>query len=273
MFGIAAHGHVNPSLEVIRESVARGHRVTYAIPASFAERVAETGAEPRTYDTVLFRDDLPEDAELIDYVEPFLDEAVQELPQHLTAYEGDEPTLILYDLTAYPAHILAPSVHSFVGNCHGSRHAQGEWRRPDGLGALPANIETHTWVPQLRVLEQADAFITHAGAGSSQEGMACGVPMVAVPQAVDQFRNAGTLQSLGVARELPKKEATAESLRKAVLALVAHPRVAARGAEVKARMAAEGGPERAADLIDAELPAAGPLTGPGHPPRSTPVRA
>ena len=46
MFSIAAHGHVNPSLEVIRELVARGHRVTYAIPPAFAEKVAETGAEP-----------------------------------------------------------------------------------------------------------------------------------------------------------------------------------------------------------------------------------
>ncbi|MDX6364284.1 MAG: hypothetical protein QOC85_3294, partial [Streptomyces sp.] len=36
MFSIAAHGHVNPSLDVVRELVARGHRVTYAIPPSFA---------------------------------------------------------------------------------------------------------------------------------------------------------------------------------------------------------------------------------------------
>ena len=49
MFSIAAHGHVNPSLEVIRELVARGHRVSYAIPASFAEKVAATGAEPVIY--------------------------------------------------------------------------------------------------------------------------------------------------------------------------------------------------------------------------------
>ncbi|WP_425472893.1 macrolide family glycosyltransferase [Streptomyces botrytidirepellens] len=399
MFGIAAHGHVNPSLEVIRELVARGHRVTYAIPESFADKVAETGAEPRTYDTVLFQDDMPEDAELIDYVEPFLTEAIQALPQHLTAYEGDEPDLILYDITAYPAHLLArrwgvpavelapsfvawegykeevfdpkyghlrhsergrayyarfrawlaehgmpdtdpdrltgrprrclalipelfqphadrvdTSVYSFVGRCHATRHDDGQWRRPDtlaptdrvllislgstwtrepgfyracvdafgdlpgwhvvlqiggyvdpdGLGALPANIETHTWVPQLSVLQQADAFVTHAGAGGSQEALSCGVPMVAVPQAVDQFRNAQTLQSLGVARQLPKEEITAESLRAAVLALADDPRVAARCAEVKARMAAEGGPERAADLIEAELPA-GPLSGTTEP--------
>ena len=47
MFCIAAHGHVNPSLEVVRELVARGHRVTYAIPHAFAELVARPGREPR----------------------------------------------------------------------------------------------------------------------------------------------------------------------------------------------------------------------------------
>lgn len=45
MFSIAAHGHVNPSLEVIRELVARGHRVTYAVPPVLADKVAATGAE------------------------------------------------------------------------------------------------------------------------------------------------------------------------------------------------------------------------------------
>lgn len=53
MFSIAAHGHVNPSLEVIRELVARGHRVTYAIPPVFAEKVAATGAEVKPWHSTL----------------------------------------------------------------------------------------------------------------------------------------------------------------------------------------------------------------------------
>lgn len=79
MFSIAAHGHVNPSLDVIRELVARGHRVSYAIPASFAGTVAATGAEPVIYTSVLPTADNPEDwgTELIDNIEPFLEDAVQ----------------------------------------------------------------------------------------------------------------------------------------------------------------------------------------------------
>ncbi|KUL54405.1 macrolide-inactivating glycosyltransferase [Streptomyces sp. A1499] len=387
MFSIAAHGHVNPSLEVIRELVARGHRVTYAIPHVFADKVAETGAEPRPYTTTLpSPDDDPEawGTELIDNIEPFLDDAIQVLPELARAYEGDEPDLVLHDITSYPARVLArrwgvpeislspnlvawegyeeevaepmyaelkvsergrayyarfiawlaengidqdpdpfvgrpprslvlipkalqphadrvdESVHTFVGACQGDRAAQGDWERPAGvekvllvslgsaftkqpgfyracveafgglpgwhvvlqvgkhvdaseLGEVPANIEVRDWVPQLAVLKKADAFITHAGAGGSQEGLATATPMVAVPQAADQFGNADMLEGLGVARHLPMAEADAGALREAVLALVDDPEVARRLAEIQTSMAAEGGTKMAADLIEAEL--------------------
>lgn len=388
MFSIAAHGHVNPSLEVIRELVARGHRVSYAVPESFAEKVAATGATPVVWSSTLPTDDEPEawGTELIDHLEPFLEDAVQALPQLAAAFEGDEPDVVLHDITAYPAPVLAhrwgvpavslspnlvawdgyeeeaaaspwvglrasergrayyarfgawlaengmdadadrfvgrprrslvliprvlqphadrvdERVHTFVGACQGSREEQGTWQRPvraEGkkvvlvslgstftkqpafyrscieafgnlagwhlvlqigrftdpaeLGGIPANVEVHRWVPQLDVLRQADAFVTHAGAGGSQEGLATGTPMVAVPQAVDQFGNADMLEGLGVARHLPMERADAATLREAVLGLVGDPEVARRCARIRAQMAAEGGARRAADLVEAEL--------------------
>lgn len=388
MFSIAAHGHVNPSLEVIRELVARGHRVTYAIPPVFADKVAETGAEPKLWNSTLPGPGADPEAwgsTLLDNVEPFLADAIQALPQLIEAYDGDEPDLVLHDITAYPARVLAhrwgvpcislspnlvawegyeeevaepmwaepkktergkayyahfqawlaengitqhpdlfagrpdrslvlipkvlqpnadrvdESVYSFVGACQGDRSAEGDWQRPVGaekvvlvslgssftkqpafyrecvkafgelpgwhlvlqigkqvdpaeLGDVPANVEVRSWVPQLAVLKEADLFVTHAGAGGSQEGMATATPMIAVPQAVDQFGNADVLQGLGVARHLPTEEATAEALREAALALVDDPEVARRLKEIQAEMAEEGGTRRAADLIEAEIP-------------------
>jgi MGT family glycosyltransferase len=108
-------------------------------------------------------------------------------------------------------------------------------------------------VPQLAILRQADLFVTHAGAGGSQEGLATATPMIAVPQAVDQFGNAEMLEGLGVARHVPADEAKAEVLRAAALALVDDPEVARRLKAVQAEMAEEGGTRRAADLIEAEL--------------------
>ncbi|MBQ1090429.1 macrolide-inactivating glycosyltransferase [Streptomyces sp. B93] len=387
MFSIAAHGHVNPSLEVIRELVARGHRVTYAIPPAFAEKVAETGAEVRTWHSTLPGPDADPEAwgsTLLDNVEPFLDDAIQALPQLIEAYEGDRPDLVLHDIASYPARVLAhrwgvpaislspnlvawdgyeqevaepmweepkktergqayyarfqswleengitqhpdpfvgrparslvlipkalqphadrvdESVHTFVGACQGDRAAEGDWRRPAGaekvvlvslgsaftkqpafyrtcvrafgdlpgwhtvlqvgrhvdpaeLGELPPNVEVHAWVPQLAVLREADLFVTHAGAGGSQEGLATATPMIAVPQAVDQFGNADMLQGLGVARHLPMEDTTVDGLREAALALVEDPEVAHRLKGIQAEMAEEGGTRRAADLIEEAL--------------------
>ncbi|MFE2170262.1 macrolide-inactivating glycosyltransferase [Streptomyces sp. NPDC059447] len=390
MFSIAARGHVNPSIEVIRELVARGHRVSYAIPAAFADEVAETGATPVIYTSTLPTDDDPEawGTELIDNLEPFLHDAVQALPQLADAFAGDEPDLVIHDITSYPAPVLAhrwgvpavslspnlvawegyeeevaepmfaalkasergkayyarfaawltenglddrvdrfqgrprrslvlipkalqphadrvdASVYTFVGACRGDRSAtRGTWRKPAAaegrkvllvslgstftkqpafyracaeafgdlpdwyvvlqigkftdeaeVGPVPANVEVHRWVPQLDILRQADAFITHAGAGGSQEGLATATPMVAVPQAVDQFGNADMLAALGVARHVPMERADAATLREAVLGLLAEPEVAVRAEAVRTAMAAEGGTRRAADLIEAELP-------------------
>lgn len=94
MFSTPAHGHVNPSLEAIHELVARGHRIPYAIPHIFEEKVAETGAEPVLYTTSLSSpDDDPEawGTTLIENIGPSCKDAVSALPQLAKVYEGDEP--------------------------------------------------------------------------------------------------------------------------------------------------------------------------------------
>ncbi|PBC83969.1 glycosyltransferase, MGT family [Streptomyces sp. 2224.1] len=388
MFSVAAHGHVNPSLELIRELVRRGHRVTYAIAESFADTVAATGAEPRIITSTLPTSE-DRDAwggELIDHLRLFLADAGRALPQLLKAYQDDRPDLILYDPMAYAARALADrwripaiqlsphavawegyeddmaaelsgppghgvaasepggrqahawlanngtaigpgriarrperciallskvlqphadrvdsAVYTFTGPCRADRSRRGDWSRPAGaekvvlislgtvftkapdfyracaaafgdlpgwhvvlqigagldpteLGEVPDNIEVRTWVPQLAILEQADAFITHAGASSAQEGLACGVPMVAVPQAVDQFANAEMLAALGVARYLPKDRATPRNLREAVLSLLNDPDVPRHVSRLQQHLAHEGGTRQAADLVEAALP-------------------
>ncbi|MFE0175019.1 macrolide family glycosyltransferase [Streptomyces sp. NPDC059002] len=127
---------------------------------------------------------------------------------------------------------------------------------PAELGRdLPPNIEVRSWVPQLAVLEQADAFVTHAGMGSSGEGLHAGVPMIVVPQGAEQPMNADRLVELGVARRIDTADATADALRSALLGLTSDPEVAGRSARLKAEVRAEGGASRAADLIEAALPA------------------
>ncbi|WP_017591636.1 macrolide family glycosyltransferase [Nocardiopsis potens] len=378
MAGIPAVSHVMPSLEVIRELVSRGHRVTYANDPRVDGLVAGTGAEPVHYTSTLPVDDhsWPEDPAAA--LDVFLDDAIAALPQVRRAYRDDRPDLFLYDIAAYPARVLAetwgipavqlsptyvawkgheeevgalpgvgahyarfgawlagqgvrlgaeeftgrprrvlalipramqpfagtvdPRVVDFVGPCFGDRAEQGEWHSPAGaegkrtllvsmgtsftdlpgfyreclrafgslpgwhvvlqvggatdlgaLGPIPDNTEVHRWVPQLAILKRASAFVTHAGMGGAAEGLYCGVPMIAVPQFGDQFVNAETLRDHGVARRIDTDEASAERLRAALEELTSSPEVAARLAGLRAGLRGEGGAERAADLIEAEI--------------------
>ncbi len=129
----------------------------------------------------------------------------------------------------------------------------GKHTDPRELGEIPPQVEVHPWVPQRAILEQADAFVTHAGMGGCGEGLRAGVPMVAVPQAAEQFMNADRLVGLGVARRIDTDDATADALRSALLGLAADPEVARRSAQLRAEVRAEGGTTRAADLIEGML--------------------
>jgi MGT family glycosyltransferase len=383
MFTVPAAGHVHPSLEIVRELVSRGHRVTYTATEEFAPAVAAVGAQPVPHTTTL-----PSEANGAEYpadddiaaMTMFLDEAVHVLPQAEAAYRNDRPDLVLYDIGGWPglrlanrwgvpavqisptyvawrgceelmtpvvearrkdprgvayyerfaawlaedgidedpdrwvafpkrsivtipkalqphADLVDENVYTFVGPGLGDRSHQDEWQRPAGagkvllislgsaynnepgfyrecleafggldgwhvvlntgrrtdrgaLGPVPGNFELRPWIPQLAILRQADVFVTHAGMGGTMEGLACGVPMVAVPRAVDQFANADAIATLGVGLHLPMEEATAPSLREAVLSLAADPEVARRSREVRAEVRAAGGAPRAATLIE-----------------------
>ncbi|ROQ76663.1 Oleandomycin glycosyltransferase [Streptomyces sp. ADI92-24] len=378
MVGIPAVSHVLPSLEVIRELVARGHRVTYANDPVVAERIEAAGAEFVPCGSVLpvADNNWPDDP--IAAMGLFLDDAVQALPQLRAVYDDDPADLYLYDIGAYAARVLAESQNrplmqlsptfvgwesyaqdvaaqlwalpgadayragfgrwlaecgasttdmdafcgrpantlalipramqphgedvdtdtvTFVGPCFGRRGGDRTWTRPADaervllvslgsaytdrpefyrrclaaygdlpgwhvvlqvgrhtdrrkLGDIPSNVEVHSWVPQLAILEQADAFVTHAGMGGSSEGLFTGVPMIAVPQGADQFMNADRLVELGVARRIDTEDATAEALRTALTELVDDPALARRSARLRAEARAEGGTTRAADLIE-----------------------
>ncbi|BBH67531.1 macrolide-inactivating glycosyltransferase [Actinoplanes sp. OR16] len=381
---IPFHGHVNPSLEIVRTLVSRGHRVTYANDPSFADAVAATGATLQPYESTLLTGDDVVSENPVDHLTAFLDDAIAMLPQLRDLYDDDRPDLFLYDIAGAPARLLgeqwgipaiqlsptfvawdgyeqemAPmldqlradpkgadyyrrftewltangssvtdslafqgrpeqclalipralqpnadrvddEVYHFVGPIFGDRGDQGGWTRPadaekvllvslgsaftdhpdfyrrcveafgdlpgwhtvlqigkhvtaSGLGPIPDSVEVHDWVPQLAILEQADAFLTHAGMGGSSEGLWAGTPMIAAPQAADQFANAEQLAALGVAEVVDAATVTAEDLRASLLRLASGPPVA-EAAKIKAVVRGESGAHRAAAIIEAALP-------------------
>ncbi|KUN93652.1 glycosyl transferase [Streptomyces caeruleatus] len=107
MVGTSAVSHVLPSLEIIRELVARGHRVTYAVSGRVAELISPTGAElVGIASTLPVADgDWPQDP--IGAASLFLEEARAVLPQLHAAYDDAPADLYLYDVGAYAGRALA----------------------------------------------------------------------------------------------------------------------------------------------------------------------
>lgn len=390
MIGIPIVSHVLPGLGIVRELVARGHRVTYANDPVMADRIEATGAELVPCTSVLPVADNNWPTDPVAAMDLFLDEAMQALPQLHAAYDHDPADLYLYDIGAYAARALAESqgrplmqlspsfvawegyeeevaAHlrglpgapayrerfgrwlagcgattldvdafsgpparalalipeamqpsadrvdtgtvTFVGPCFDAHADTGRWTRPESaekvllislgsaythrpefyrqclaaygnlpgwhvvlqigrhtdpreLGDIPPNVEVHSWVPQRAILEQADAFVTHAGMGGCGEGLLAGVPMIAVPQGAEQFMNADRLVELGVARRIDTPDATADTLRAALNDLVTDPETARRSARLRAAARSEGGTPRATGLIeDLVAPAPGGVRG------------
>jgi MGT family glycosyltransferase len=122
--------------------------------------------------------------------------------------------------------------------------------RADELGVAPDWVRLRESVPQPAVLRLANAFVTHAGMGSCTEGLWYGVPMVALPQAVDQPANAAQLEAIGVGRQLRADSPSASEIREAIPGIAADPQVRLRLNEIRDDLHRIGGPGHAPDAVE-----------------------
>lgn len=131
--------------------------------------------------------------------------------------------------------------------------ALGDLVDPAELGNLPPNVEARAQVPQLAVLRHASAFVTHAGMGSTLEGLTFGVPMVAVPQMAEQRANADRIAELELGRALDPAALSADWLWRAVHEVVSSDRIRDRLAWMQQQIDEAGGATAAADEVERVL--------------------
>lgn len=132
---------------------------------------------------------------------------------------------------------------------------------PAVLGRPPANVEIAPVVPQLSVLTQADAFVSHAGMGGVMEALWAGVPQVAIARTPEQELNAARVAHLRLGVRLAAGGTTGERLHAAVEAVAGDPDVTLGVAAMRHEALAAGGPGRAADVIEANLAGSGGRAG------------
>jgi len=117
------------------------------------------------------------------------------------------------------------------------------------LGAVPQNFLLAPYVPQLEVLQQTSVFVTHGGMNSVMESLYFGVPVVVVPQIIEQEKTAQRCAELGLGIALDPNDLTAEKLRAAVDQVHHTPTFREHVLAMQQTVRAAGGYQRAVDAI------------------------
>jgi MGT family glycosyltransferase len=123
------------------------------------------------------------------------------------------------------------------------------------LGTIPANFIVRRYVPQLEILQRADAFITHGGMNSVHEGLYYGVPEVVVPHQMEQLLNGKRVAETGVGvllgDQYPYGRVTASELRAALDAVLNNPTYRHYARQFGESLKSAGGYPRAVEEIEA----------------------
>ncbi len=175
----------------------------------------------------------------------------QEVAQELDLEAGQEPLLLISLGTVFNNRV------DFFQQCFQAFGEQplrvilayGSRIERSSLGAIPANFQAYPYVPQLDILRQAAAFITHGGMNSTMEGLYYGVPLLVIPQMGEQAMTARRVTELHLGLALEAEQVTVATLQNAVTQLLTDASFREHTAQMQTEIQQAGGYKRAADAI------------------------
>ena len=121
---------------------------------------------------------------------------------------------------------------------------------PGVLGPQPPNVHVARYLPQTHVLPHCAAVVSHAGSGTFLASLAHGLPQMCLPQAADQFDNAGACVRSGAGLALLPGEATAPAVREGVERILSEAAFRTAAERVAGEIAAMPGPDVVAALVE-----------------------
>ncbi|MCK8608196.1 glycosyltransferase [Agromyces sp. C10] len=118
------------------------------------------------------------------------------------------------------------------------------------LGDLPADWLVRRYLPQVRLLDDAAAAVTHGGNNSVTEAIGAGVPLVVLPFSTDQFAGAASIERAGFGVAIDPNAASVDDLAVALRrVLELDPAARSRLDDAAARQAERPGPELAYEAL------------------------
>jgi MGT family glycosyltransferase len=125
----------------------------------------------------------------------------------------------------------------------------GEHIQLSDLQPIPPNCLVVDRAPQVAILKRAAVFVTHGGMNSVSEGLYNGVPLILVPQMIEQRYVARRVAELGAGLAFPKGFATAAELRGALRRVLEDGQFRAGAAALGEALRACGGARQGAEEI------------------------
>jgi UDP:flavonoid glycosyltransferase YjiC (YdhE family) len=122
------------------------------------------------------------------------------------------------------------------------------------LGAVPANVTMHKWVPQSELLHHVDLVVHHGGAGTTLGAFSVGVPQVVLPLGADAFANADAVVTSGAGLRLLPDEVSGASVAHAARTLLEDEAQRAAATAAARRVADEIAAMPGPDEVAARLP-------------------
>ncbi len=118
------------------------------------------------------------------------------------------------------------------------------------LEPLPGNAIVREYVPQQAILQRASLMITHSGANSVHQALYHDVPLLLVPQQLEQALVAARVAELGAGLMLNRRRVTAERVNKLAIQLLDNDSFKSRAAALGLALREAGGAARAADALE-----------------------
>ncbi len=115
---------------------------------------------------------------------------------------------------------------------------------------LAENMVGEEFLPQVSVLPHVDLVITHAGNNTTTEALHHGKPMIALPIFWDQHDNAQRIDETGFGVRLGTYSFSDEEVSEAIERLLGDAELGRRLGALSARLQANRGNVRAADLVE-----------------------
>jgi UDP:flavonoid glycosyltransferase YjiC (YdhE family) len=165
--------------------------------------------------------------------------------------QGDEPLVLIAPSTTQDPkqRMLRAALEGLAGEPVRVLATTNRRAPPQPL-PVPANARLVEWVSYAQAMPRCHAVVCHAGHGTVARALACGVPVVACPEAGDMAENAARIRWAGAGVSLPRRFVTSRGVRLAVRRLLADERYGRRARELGEWASRHDGAKLAAGVLE-----------------------